>query len=256
MPRYTETDVRRAVAQSVCLTDALRKLGLRPAGGNHGTLKKLIARYAISTAHFDPLAARARHPARRTIPLSQVLVRGSTYDRGRLKRRLLAMGLKANACEMCGQDERWRGRVMALILDHVNGVPTDNRLENLRIVCPNCAATLDTHCGRKNRSRPAQCACQTCGQLYFTSRAQQRFCSLACAGQGTARQRGLRPSAWKVPHPPYAQLRQDVAQHGFRATGRRYGVSDNAIRKWLRQYERYGDLPRDHHPPPGTTIPP
>ena len=47
-------------------------------------------------------------------------------------------------CELCGQTESWRGRTMALILDHVNGVPTDNRLENLRIVCPNCAATLDT----------------------------------------------------------------------------------------------------------------
>jgi hypothetical protein len=41
---------------------------------------------------------------------------------------------------------------MSLIIDHINGVGDDNRLENLQIVCPNCAATLDTHCGRKNRS--------------------------------------------------------------------------------------------------------
>jgi HNH endonuclease len=40
---------------------------------------------------------------------------------------------------------------MALILDHINGVRDDNRLENLRIVCPHCAATFETHCGRKTR---------------------------------------------------------------------------------------------------------
>ena len=64
---------------------------------------------------------------------------------------LFEEGLKERRCEMCGQDENWHGRTMSLILDHINGVPDDNRLENLRIVCPNCAATLETHCGRKNR---------------------------------------------------------------------------------------------------------
>jgi len=40
---------------------------------------------------------------------------------------------------------------MSLILDHINGKRDDHRIENLRILCPNCAATLETHCGRKNR---------------------------------------------------------------------------------------------------------
>ena len=80
---------------------------------------------------------------------------------------------------MCGLGEEWRGRRMALILDHVNGVGDDNRIENLRIVCPNCAATLDTHCGRQNR-RYADRACLHCGEPFHARTPQQRYCSRRC----------------------------------------------------------------------------
>ena len=59
---------------------------------------------------------------------------------------------------------------MGLILDHINGVRDDNRLENLRIVCPNCAATLDTHCGRKNRLEPSNATCLLLRQRRFAPR--------------------------------------------------------------------------------------
>ena len=81
---------------------------------------------------------------------------GSTYGRQHIKRRLLAEGLKEPRCELCGQGEIWQGKPMSMILDHINGVRDDHRLENLRMVCPNCAATLDTHCGRRNRIERAK----------------------------------------------------------------------------------------------------
>jgi HNH endonuclease len=142
------------VESSLHYTEVLRKLGLRPAGGNHKTLRHWVDEvWKIPTDHFDPdrhLRLRARD---RTLPLDEVLVEHSTYNRRTLKRRLYDGGLKERRCELCGQEEIWRDQFMGLILDHINGVPDDNRLENLRIVCPNCNATLDTHCGRKNRSR-------------------------------------------------------------------------------------------------------
>jgi hypothetical protein len=116
---------------------------MRPAGGNGKTLQHYAVNvWGISTEHFDQ---NGRRTTRRGQPLDQILVVNSTYNRGSLKRRLYAEGIKERRCELCGQDEEWRGRPMALILDHINGVATDNRLANLRIVCPNCAATFDTH---------------------------------------------------------------------------------------------------------------
>lgn len=74
------------------------------------------------------------------------MVENSNYSRQSLKRRLYNTGLKERECELCGQGEEWMGKRMSLILDHINGINNDNRLENLRIVCPNCNATLPTHC--------------------------------------------------------------------------------------------------------------
>ena len=173
---------------------------------------------------------------RAPIPLDEILVDGSTYSRGSLKRRLYAEGLKSPRCELCGQGDVWRGRPIALILDHVNGVADDNRLANLRIVCPNCAATLPTHCGRNGHLlRERECA--RCGAAFRPKSGRQRYCSRAC-GTRHDRRRAAYPERRKVDRPPYPQLVREVRALGYLGTGRRYGVSDNAIRKWLRAYQR------------------
>jgi hypothetical protein len=151
-----------------------------------------------------------------------------------LKKRLYESGIKKRCCELCGQSEQWRGRQMSLILDHTNGVATDNRIENLRIVCPNCAATLDTHCGKNvNRNR----LCALCGTSFAPTGRDQRFCSHSCGGRSEASVRS-QAAARKVERPSYEQLVREVAETSYRAVGRKYGVSDNAIRKWIRAYER------------------
>jgi hypothetical protein len=124
-----------------------------------------------------------------------------------------------------------------LILDHVNGIRNDNRLENLRIVCPNCAATLDTHCGRSKMTVPPLRTCPICDGLFRAKYSDQRYCSVSCAATG--RHLGVaRPRTRKVERPPYPQLMEEIEATSYLAVGRRYGVSDNAVRRWVRFYER------------------
>lgn len=236
-PRYSPDELRHAIASSASWADTLRRLGYCPTGGNWKTLKRRARELGISTNHFDPYAAsRRRRPAQR-FPLGEVLVEGSTYNRQDLKRRLYEEGWKQRRCELCGQGELWQGVTIALILDHVNGVRDDNRLENLRIVCPNCAATLDTHCGRKTRVTRYPRSCRRCAKDFVPRSPRQRYCSRECGIRWDRRGRKL-PGARRVDRPPPARLRRDVEEVGYSAVGRRYGVSDNAIRKWLREYER------------------
>jgi hypothetical protein len=236
-----EKQVRIAIRESQSWSEALRRLDLRPAGGNHLTLKKWVVSWGIDTSHFDP-QAELRNRERRRIRLEEVLIESSTYSRRSLKKRLYAEGLKRPICEECGQDEHWRGKRMALILDHINGVPDDHRLENLRVLCPNCAATLETHCGRKNRldERP----CPQCGDRFVPSRFGQRFCSARCASASTSIRGIPRPERRKVTRPPYEQLLAEIEATSYLAVGRKYGVSGTAVRKWVRSYERQAERER------------
>jgi hypothetical protein len=234
-PRCTEHDVRASVGSSRSINEALRRLGLRAAGHNCRTLRKLIARYEISTDHMD--SNWVMRGSRRTgkTPLEQILVPGSHSNRQHLKDRLYEAGLKRRPCDLCGQREVWQGRPVTLILDHVNGVATDDRLENLRIVCPNCNATLDTYCGRQNRLDLEPRSCLHCGREFMPKYPWHRYCSHAC-GSGATASHDPRPETRKVVRPPYEQLMAELAEANVCAVARRYGVSERR-RKWVRRYE-------------------
>ena len=104
---------------------------------------------------------------------------------------------------------------MSLILDHINGISDDNRIENLRIVCPNCNASLSTHGGKNIKNKSSK-----------KSKIKKHN-----KNDSSIKQR-------KVKRPPYNQLVGEVKELGYSATGRKYGVSDNAIRKWIKFYEK------------------
>jgi hypothetical protein len=154
---WTDDDLRAVVAASMTLSQVLRALGYKPSGGMHRLVAKKIVNLGIDTSHFLGRSWNRgqRRPSPSRIPLQQILVRNSTYtNTARLRRRLVAEGLKPAHCERCELDS-WLGEPLPLALDHVNGDHADNRLENLRILCPNCHALTETWCGRKGNYKPA-----------------------------------------------------------------------------------------------------
>lgn len=157
---YTKEQLEVAVATSTNLWQTLSKLTSNPRAGHYPGLRNKIKIWNIDTSHFVPNRGgwnRGQENKGRwglpEIPLEEVLVENSSYNRSRLKQRLLKVGLKRNECELCGQGPTWNGKLLVLQLDHVNGVHDDNRLDNLRMICPNCHTQTPTFCSRNRKTK-------------------------------------------------------------------------------------------------------
>lgn len=123
-------------------------------------VKRFAKKYNIDLSHLKNNKEYLKDlHNKQLIPLSEILIENSSYSRTCLKKRLYENGLKKRNCEKCGQGEIWNGEKISLILDHINGIRDDNRITNLRIVCPNCNATLETHCGKHLKNNHRCCSC-------------------------------------------------------------------------------------------------
>jgi len=154
-PSWTDEQLAEAVAQSRSLAEVLRRLGYTPNGGVHRFIKAHIVRAGLDTSHFTGqawMSGRRRTPAAVRRSLDEVLTVGSLCRSSSLRDRLIRAAYKEARCEFCGLTE-WRGQPLPLELDHINGHASDNRLENLRILCPNCHAQTETWC--RSSKRPA-----------------------------------------------------------------------------------------------------
>lgn len=142
--------IMAAFSSAESMSDIIRNMGQPLGSASFLNVKNAALRLGLQIpipTHYTKAAQ-----AFNTIPLEQVLVEHSTYtNRQSLKRKLIKAGLKKNECEVCGNDPEWNGLPLVLQLDHINGVGDDNRIENLRIICPNCHTQTDTfgYRGRK-----------------------------------------------------------------------------------------------------------
>ena len=149
---YSEEDLRKAVKESFSIRQVLNKLGLKEAGGNYDTTKRRIKKLNIDISHFTGQLwskGKTLGPKRE---IDYYLKENIVVQSFRLRNRLISEGIKQHKCECCGITE-WRGQPTPIELDHINGDNTDNRLENLRLLCPNCHALTDTYRGKNKGSQ-------------------------------------------------------------------------------------------------------
>lgn len=138
-----------AVKTSFSISEALDKTGLKAAGANYKGFHKRVKRLNLDTSHFlgqGHLRGKT-HNWSPEISIEKAFVKDGTLQSCNLRRKILKHNLKPYLCEKCNLDS-WLGQPISLHLDHINGNNTDNRLENLRFLCPNCHSQTDTYCGK------------------------------------------------------------------------------------------------------------
>ena len=150
---YNVNDVRKAVLENKSIAGVLRQLGLRPIGGNYRTINRILRENEIDISHFTGQGWNVGLGFKPNISYDDAMVfsENSTYKCSwRLRERYKVFTGKSS-CERCGLST-WLGIDIPLEIHHINGINTDNRIENLQLLCPNCHALTNNYRGRATLS--------------------------------------------------------------------------------------------------------
>ena len=222
------------VKQSSTLTQVLNKYGLDNKGGNHHTLKKRLIEDNIDYSHITLGCGHnkgKRFNKLDDIDINELFIENGTLTRKHSMKKLLAK-IKGYKCESCGMTDTWNNKLITLQMDHINGINTDNRLDNLRFLCPNCHSQTHTYAGHSakvsiTKSKVVKSTCIDCGKEVGETSLRCLDCSLK-----------QKEHSRKVERPPLGVLLEEIKTLGYRGTGHKYNVSDNCIKKWIVVYKR------------------
>jgi len=266
--KYTKEELTKIVKKNYSIAECLRKLNLRPSGGNYKKFNNLVKIFEIDTSHFTGQGwsfGKSIGVSNRAKKLNEILIKNSTFSSSNhLKKRLIKEKLKAHICEKC-KNSIWNNKPIPLELEHVNGNNTDNRIENLKLLCPNCHAQTPFYRGKNKRSSLNER--RELNRVKFgetltvkadgnpepsskkregveTLRREPKLCS--CGQQIHKNSKKCRDCdylARKSNRPSPIQLIQDFQElKSFVKVGKKYGVSDNSVRKWLVLYKMNNNM--------------
>ena len=160
MKQYTKEWLEELCKNSSSYIEVLEKAGRKYGGGTVQTLKNKIAEYNIDISHFKRQGwnkgltkdTDSRIKSKERYKLEDIFVENSPITRHCLIDYIRKYNIIEYKCQFCGCDGNWIGDTISLELDHINGINNDNRVENLRFLCPNCHALTDTYRG-KNKGK-------------------------------------------------------------------------------------------------------
>lgn len=144
---YTEDEFKEAVKTSTCIRQVLQKLEVSAEGGSYRVFHQALKEWPVDTSHFlgRGWSYQQARPHKRS--LEDYLSNTCAIQSAKLKERLFAEGVLKRQCSKC-KLIKWNGLPIPLELDHINGDHSDNSIENLRVICPNCHAQTPTYRGK------------------------------------------------------------------------------------------------------------
>lgn len=207
------------------IADIIRECGLRVEGGNYKTIKRRIKLENIDISHIKLglSSNRGRKFETTKVTKEEFLSRiknGEQISRKFIKQKVVEFDLLNNKkCAECGCGTEWNAKPLILQLDHINGNPDDNNLENLRFLCPNCHSQTETFSGKQKK----------------LERKKKYFCK--CGKQITktaCRCSSCQPT--KIEWPSAEILKQLIWSKPRSRLSKELGVSAVAIAKKCKQY--------------------
>lgn len=237
------------VVNSFSIRQVLLAIGLKPVGGNYRTFKNKIKKYEIDISHFtgQGYLKNKNHNWSKKIPIEKILVKNSSYScSNNLKKRLIKEGFFEKKCNACGLTcwksrlTNWMEKEIPLEIEHINGDNTDNRIENLELLCPNCHAQTSTYRG-KNIVKKQKSFKKTKKEKIIKKKFYCNNCNCEITGSGKSSLciKCYHKNNRKVERPGKEQLEIDIKSMPILQIGKKYNVSDNAIRKWLFNYKLF-----------------
>ena len=147
--KRSKEEYEEAIKNSFSIAGVCRYFNMKPCGGNYKTIHEAINEYKIDISHFTGQGWNVGliFKPNKSKDINDILTTNSYYQSGKLKKRLFESNLKKEQCEICGRTE-WNGQKIPLELHHINGDNTDNRINNIQIICPNCHALTNNYRGK------------------------------------------------------------------------------------------------------------